>query len=250
MRTTARTAKQDSDVPPPAELPGLTPEVYARWRASEIGATTERLERKLILERIGDVRGKTVLEIGCGDGTLAVLLAEQGAKVSAIDMSEAMIQAARRRAQERNVDVNFQVAAAERIPFEAEKFDIVVAMSILCFIKNASPVFQEIARVLRPGGRLVIGELGKWSTWALQRRLRAWLGSQLWKRAVFRTPQGLRRLAEAAGLQPLEVRGAIYYPRWTWAARCLAPLDHRLSLVTNFGAAFLALEARKPPAQQ
>lgn len=238
--------KREEGVPPQSELPGLTPEVYARWRASEIGATTERLERRAMLELIGEVRGKTVLEIGCGDGALAVLLAEHGAKVSAIDMSETMIQAARRRAKERNVDVDFQVAAAERIPFEAEQFDIVIAMTILCFVKNASPVFQEIARVLRPGGRFVIGELGRWSSWALQRRIRAWLGSQLWRRAIFRTPGGLRRLAEAAGLQPLEVRGAIYYPRWTWAARRLAPLDARLGLVTNFGAAFLALVARKP----
>jgi hypothetical protein len=55
-------------------LPGLTPEVYARWRASVLGSTNERLERRLMMEYIGDVHGKTVLEIGCGEETFRCFL--------------------------------------------------------------------------------------------------------------------------------------------------------------------------------
>lgn len=47
----------------------LGPGDYARWRASEVGAVTERLERPLILELVGEVSGRTVLDLGCGDGT-------------------------------------------------------------------------------------------------------------------------------------------------------------------------------------
>lgn len=227
-------------------LPDLTPEVYVRWRASELGAITERLERRLVLAHVGEVGGRAVLEIGCGDGRLAVKLAEMGAEVSAIDASPAMVSAARELAGAHGTNVDFAVGKAQELPFPDESVDIVVAVTILCFVENAAPVFKEIARVLKPGGHLVIGELGRWSTWAAERRVRAWLGSRLWQRGFFRTPGSLRELARSAGLRPLSVEGAVYYPRWTWAARHLEPFDRGLSRMTNVGAAFLVLKAEKP----
>jgi ubiquinone/menaquinone biosynthesis C-methylase UbiE len=230
----------------PCLLPDLTSDVYSRWRASEIGSTTERLERQLMLERIGDVSGQRVLEIGCGDGELAVFLANKGAVVSAIDISEKMIAAARERASTEGTKVDFAVASAQEIPFTENAFDVVIAVTILCFVRDASLAFQEIARVLKPGGRLVIGELGAWSTWAMGRRLRAWLGSKLWRRGVFRTPAGFRKLAIASGLTPRAVRGAVYYPRVRWLMRLMAPHDRTFSGITSIGAAFLTFEAAKP----
>jgi hypothetical protein len=99
---------------------------------------------------------------------------------------------------------------------------------------------------MRPGGRLVIGELGTWSTWAVERRLRAWLGSRLWRSGRFRTARELQGLAVRAGLVPGAVRGAVYYPRWAPAMRLMAPFDAALGRLTTAGAAFLALFATKP----
>lgn len=230
----------------PCDIPGLNPEAYARWRASEVGAITERLERRLILDLVGDVRGRSVLDVGCGDGDLAVALSKRGARaVVGVDASQSMIKSARQRAEQEQVDVAFQVATAQSLPFPPECFDIAVAVTILCFIEDATPVFREMARVLRPGGRLVIGELGLWSSWAVARRVRGWLGSELWRRATFRTSRELRALAKQAGLDATSVRGAIYYPRWTLAAKVLAPFDEWVGRLTTFGAAFLALEAEK-----
>jgi ubiquinone biosynthesis O-methyltransferase len=234
------------EVEPVCDLPGLRPEDYARWRASEVGAVTERVERRLILDLIGDVRGKTILDVGCGDGDLAIELSKRGATVSGIDISESMIETARTRAAGEEVSIDFRVAAAQQIPFPAEQFDIVAAVTILCFVEDPSPVFTEMARVLRPGGRLVIGELGKWSSWAAARRIRAWLGSPLWRRGYFRTSPELRALATRASLQPVQVRGAVYYPRFGLAARLFSPWESRVGRVTTLGAAFIALEATKP----
>jgi SAM-dependent methyltransferase len=156
-----------------------------------------------------------------------------------------MIDAARMGAKRHGVDIAFEVANAERLPFPPEQFDIVTAVTILCFVDDATPVFQEIARVLRPGGRLVIGELGKWSSWAAGRRIRAWLGSPLWRQGRFRTAQELRNLAGQAGLVVESVRGAIYYPRWAAAARWLGCHDSFLSRLTTVGAGFVALSANR-----
>jgi SAM-dependent methyltransferase len=227
-------------------LPDLGPDVYAKWRASGIGAITEQLQRRLILTLLSDIRGRNVLDLGCGDGDLAVELWRRGAVVAGIDASPELVEAARARAKLEGADISFMIGEAASIPFQSERFDVVVAVTILCFVANASPVFQEIARVLQPGGVLVIGELGKWSLWAAARRVRAWFGSQLWRRGRFRTASELRFLANGAGLTPGPVHGSIYYPRWRWAARLLAPHDVALSRLTTFGAAFLALTAVKP----
>lgn len=235
-----------TEAQPVCDLPGLLPEDYARWRGSEVGAITERLERQLILELVGDVRGRSVLDVGCGDGDLAVLLARNGADAVGIDASVRMIDAARHRAAREQISVAFEVATARHMPFPSERFDIVVAVTILCFVQDAAPVFGEIARVLRPGGRLVIGELGRWSTWAAARRVRGWLGSPLWRQGRFRTAQELQALARQAGLTPGAVRGAIYYPRSRLAARLLAPCDGHIARLTTNGAAFIALRATKP----
>ena len=231
---------------PACGIPDLGPEAYAGWRASEIGSITERLEAALILDLAGDVTGRRVLDVGCGDGALAFELATRGATVTGIDASAAMVEAAKARAKRHNANIAFQVATAENLPFSAEQFDLVTAITILCFVEDATPVFREIARILRPGGRLVIGELGKWSAWAAARRVRAWLGSRLWQQGRFRTAGELRALAAQAGLAIEGVRGAIYYPRWIFAARLLSSCDPALGRLTTLGAGFVALAAVKP----
>jgi ubiquinone/menaquinone biosynthesis C-methylase UbiE len=219
---------------------------YTRWRKSRLGSITDALEQRLLLELLGDVAGQAILDVGCGDGEFAIELWQRGARVTGIDASPQMIDAARARAQRQGADIRFEIATAQALPFEAAAFDRVVAVTVLCFLADGQPTLSEIARVLRIGGRFVIGELNKWSAWAADRRVRAWFGHPIWRSARFRSPSELRHLVESAGLVVQMLHGAVYYPHFGLAARLLGRFDRQLSRITPIGAAFLAVRAEKP----
>ncbi len=219
---------------------------YAGWRASTLGRITDRLEDVLLRDLLGDVAGRAVLDLGCGDGKLAVRLAALGALVVGLDSDPAMLRAAASRAAAAGVGVDFAAGRAQTLPFPDQRFDVVVTVTVLCFVPDAEAAFREIARVLRPGGAVVIGELGRWNLWALRRRIRGWLGNRLWRAAHFRTGGELRRLAAGAGLEVRALRGAVFYPPLAALAWVMAPLDPWLGRITGIGAAFLVLRAEKP----
>jgi len=103
-----------------------------------------------------------------------------------------------------------------------------------------------MVRVLKRGGRLILGELGRWNLWAAQRRVKGWLGSDLWRAAHFRSRAELLELAIEAGLADATVTGAVYYPPFGWAAKAMAPIDPWLGRWTTLGAAFLVIGATRP----
>jgi SAM-dependent methyltransferase len=113
-------------------------------------------------------------------------------------------------------------------------------------VTDRASAVQEMARVLRPGGIVVIGELGRYSLWALARRIRGWFGEKFWREAHFWTTDELRRLVELGGLEFGAVRGAVYYPPSRLVAKWLVPLDSLLSRISPVGAAFLCVRADKP----
>jgi 2-polyprenyl-3-methyl-5-hydroxy-6-metoxy-1,4-benzoquinol methylase len=231
-------------------MEAVLPADYADWRQSTLGKTTERVEQDLVLSLAGSVSGKRVLDVGCGDGAYALSAAERGAQVVGVDTSRRMLDAARERAASKGLEIDLREGDVQRLPIDDASFDIVLAVTVLCIVNDATEATREMARVLSPGGRLVIGELGRFSTWAAWRRLRGWLGARTWRRARFRSAGELARLATAAGLVVERVRGAIYYPPIGGVARLFGPLDSLPGHITTFGAAFIALAARKPTDDQ
>lgn len=225
-----------------AELPSA----YQRWRRSRLGRITDTLEENLVLDLVGPVAGLRVLDVGSGDGQLALALARAGARVWAIDADPRMLATARRCFETAAVEVGLQEAHAQALPFESAGFDVITAVTVLCFVSEPERALAEMVRVLRPGGRLVIGELGRYSFWATWRRLRGWLGHPTWRTARFRTARELCSLATTAGLAVRAVRAAVFYPPIAPAAAVLAPLDAWLGRRFVTGGAFIALLATKP----
>lgn len=223
----------------------MTPEAYAQWRSTWLGATTERLEQVAVFELAGSLEGLCVLDAGCGDGTYAIGAAARGADVTGVDLSAEVLRAARRRAVNANVQIALIEADVRKLPFADESFDVALAITVLCFVEDVDAALAELARVLRPGGRLIIGELGRSSTWAAWRRIRAWLGSETWRNARFWSVRELQDLVQAPGLVFDRVRGCVYYPPLAVPARVLAPFDRTLGHITTAGAAFIVVSATK-----
>lgn len=228
------------NAPKPAKA-DIDPSSYARWRGTVLGAITESIEHDLVLSMMSPLAGKRVLDVGCGDGALTEKLARLGADAVGVDVDPGMIAAAKVRS-----GASYQIADAAALPFADGAFDRVIAMTVLCVCDEPDKMVKEMARVLRPGGRLVIGELGRWSLWALVRRARALFGDPLWRHARFFTKAELTALAADAGLEVQVFRSAVYYPPVGLAARLFAGMDLTLSRAFGaLGAAFIALSASK-----
>lgn len=225
--------------------PVTTAEIYARWRTSTLGAITERAETDLVFELAGALEGKRVLDIGTGDGTYAIEAAIRGGKSTGLDTEQEMLQAARDRAKTRGVSLTLSRGDVQHLPFKPETFDVVLAITVLCFLPDPAAAVREMARVLVPGGRCLLGDLAKHSVWAVRRRIRGWFGAEPWKRAQFRTRCELKELMQTAGLRPEQLRGGVYFPPSGALARILAPIDPLLSQLHAPGAAFTVVTGVK-----
>jgi ubiquinone/menaquinone biosynthesis C-methylase UbiE len=105
-----------------------------------------------VLVEEGDLRGRRVLDVGCGTGRLAAALAERGAKVWGVDPSEEMLARAR---EGSGGHVGFKLGQAEALPFKDGWFDGTV-LRLVVHLVDRERALPELARVLAPGGRALI----------------------------------------------------------------------------------------------
>ena len=105
----------------------------------------------------------TILDIGCGTGSLSVVLAELGHQVTGIDLSPSMISLAQRKAATLGFQVAFHVMNAASPQLPHEQFDAIVCRHLLWTLPEPSQVLQRWAALLKSNGRLILIE-GYWET--------------------------------------------------------------------------------------
>ena len=107
--------------------------------------------------------GEHVLDIGCGAGMDTLVAAQMvgaGGTVTGIDMTPAMVAKARRSVAETGLaNVTIVEGSAEELPFASASFDVVISNGVIDLIPDKDAVFSEIARVLRPGGRIQLADI-------------------------------------------------------------------------------------------
>ena len=111
-------------------------------------------ENCLIIKKLGDIKGKEVLELGCGAGEASVYLAKKGANVTASDISPEMLNVVRKVAKKHNVTVSTIQSTADSIKSEDQVFDIVYASNLLHHV-DIEQTLIEVKRVLKTGGIFV-----------------------------------------------------------------------------------------------
>ncbi len=155
--------------------------------------------------------GQTVLDIGSGAGIDCLLAAERvgpSGKVIGLDMTPEMIQRARRNAQEAGADVEFRLGEAERMPVEDASVDWLISNCVINLSPDKPAVFREIARVLRPGGRIAISDIvAEDLPKAIRTSRDAWTGCLAGAISEADYARGLR----AVGLRGVRVTSRIVY---------------------------------------
>lgn len=111
-------------------------------------------ENRFILSHLGDVKGKALLDLGCGAGENSVYFSLKGAHCTATDYSSGMVEKALQLAAANDVQIEGRTMNAMELEFPANTFDIVYAANLLHHLPQPRPTLQEIHRVLKPGGKL------------------------------------------------------------------------------------------------
>jgi hypothetical protein len=131
----------------------------APWIAGDFGAIAREIgvpEAERFVARIGLEPGARVLDIACGTGNVTIPLARRGAIVTGLDMTPRLLEEARARATRERLRIRFDEGFAEMLPYPDGSFDVVVSMFGIMFSPLPATVASEMARVLRPGGRLAL----------------------------------------------------------------------------------------------
>ncbi|MFD5327782.1 SAM-dependent methyltransferase [Streptomyces sp. NPDC127092] len=172
------TSAQVAQAPPSKEvagfydgLSGLLTELFGGslhegyWKSPDDPATMAEASRQLtdlLAEKLQLKPGDRVLDLGCGSGAPAVRLARStGARVVGITNSAVQIEAATRNAQEAGLgdQVSFTCADATVLAYEPESFDAVLMIESIFHLPDRLGALREVARVLRPGGRVALTDL-------------------------------------------------------------------------------------------
>ncbi|MGE5246406.1 MAG: class I SAM-dependent methyltransferase [Betaproteobacteria bacterium] len=112
-----------------------------------IGALVAESQARVLLEFVGAVRGRRVLDVGTGTGRAALLLAREGGEVTGIDASAEMLAVARARAAAEQVAVAFDVGDAHALPFADRAFDAAVSLRVLMHTPRWRSCLGELCRV-------------------------------------------------------------------------------------------------------
>lgn len=166
----------------------------------------------------GGLKGKKVLDVGCGGGILTEALAARGAKATGIDLAEASLAVARTHAEQGKLQIDYRAVAAEALAAEMPgAFDLVCCLEMLEHVPQPDSVVAACATLVRPGGTVLFSTINRNpKAYAL-----AILGAEYVLKLIprgthdyakFIRPSELERWARSAGLEVLGLKGLRYNP--------------------------------------
>lgn len=204
----------------PFDAPGrfgpMAPRYEEAFTASTGLRSISERELAIVAQRLGDVRGRRVLDAGVGTGRIARHLTALGASVVGLDVTPEMLDQCRKVVPGA---LAVQARVGPHLPFADRSVDDVVSVRVFKYVGHWAPTFRELRRVLRPGGRLLVEvtnarSLARWG----------YPGDPI----SFATTAEADRLLRDAGFLPTAVDAGTRLPFGVWARsgeRATAVLD-------------------------
>src|SRR6476646_12258042 len=128
----------------------------ATWASGDFAVigTTLQIVGELLCEAADVCGGERVLDVAAGNGNATLAAARRFAQVTSTDYVPALLDAGRRRAEAERLEVTFEVADAEALPYPDASFDVVLSTFGVMFTAAQEQAASELMRVCRPGGRI------------------------------------------------------------------------------------------------
>lgn len=172
---------------------------------------------RFLKDTIGEAKGKTIVDIGCGGGLISVPLSRLGAKVTGVDADKQAISVAKNHAKAEKLDIEFINAAAEDLVEQKKKFDVVMALEIIEHVDNPAMFVELCANLVKPNGIVIFSTLNRtWKSYALgiiaAERILKWVpaGTHDWKKFI--KPSELAAMAKQSGLFLRSAKGMVFNP--------------------------------------
>ena len=141
-----------------AEIDSVKARLKSIWTAGDYDRFSRYMESSAreFYERLTVAPGSQLLDVACGSGQLALMAAKDGIRVSGVDIAGNLVERARTRANAEGLNVRFEEADAESLPFEDASFDVVVSLIGAMFAPRPQLVAQEMLRICVPGGTVAM----------------------------------------------------------------------------------------------
>ncbi|MHB8847212.1 MAG: class I SAM-dependent methyltransferase [Burkholderiales bacterium] len=202
----------------------MNPKVYDDWYRTDRGSWIGDTEYRLLQGILCPAPGASMIDAGCGTGYFTRRFAQSGVRVTGIDPAPAMIRFAQSR---QSAGELYAVADACALPFPDRIFDLGIAVTSFCFIRDQKTAVSELVRVTR--GRIALGLLNRRSVLYWEKGRRG--GSGAYRGAYWHTAAEARALFAGLPVSGLTVRTAIFLPHAAgWGRRIERWLQPRSTL--------------------
>lgn len=171
---------------------------YDSWYSTELGNFADEVETELAFSLFTPEPGSRVVDVGCGTGNFSIKLARKGLEVVGVDVSRHMLKKAQEKVKklDEDLEISFQQMDAKNLDFSEASFDAAFSMATIEFIpdEDKKDFVQEMLRIVKSGGKVLVGTITADSEWGEKYKERAESKKSVFHRAEFTTPEKLNQI--------------------------------------------------------